>query len=923
MHTHTRSQNTCGHSHFTYCNAQAQIDTYTYTCAYTYTYTPGSISGFATSNQAPKLDGPPVKLPNSAQGMQPYAWGTPQQIPPPTVPANVNGNGDANGHSFLNGHSARATSSLLSSNVSTSNVLSLASLSPIAPQPAPSHGVNHVAGVSGTPAILSKVGSVVYSSSGPAGQYTNTMSSGKLESNGRQHMHSSSSGVNSSKASVYAGMRPSTAHGALAEGDFANLTDPRMRASRAGQDLSKASATSRTKFDSSSRSSTQTNASQAQTSAGSRPGEPLLYAVALVGLPPGVQEHAHEGCGASGTCAVTRKDEGLLTGTLQPHLLAMHTPKTTDSQAPVSLAGLICAFATPCGARIRNKPESPLCYSTMLPRSGLPPLFLHCRFSYRCESGTPLSVQYGAGGPVYVPECLVVASEATFHDSLSTALSMFCDENEALSSPPISAPNGAGSGTEAWAAAHHTSRASMLEALASALACEVPPPRMPLYIQVGHTPVHCQRPDTRDLPLADLDFAPLLRSLEARNVARLLVLLLCKEPQVVLISDAINDLFPAACALIELMYPFIWSHSFVPVLPPSLLSFLDSPHPYLLGIHRPCVPRGRIPSHVVVVDLTYNTVSVPASVSEAGFDALVSLFESRIAECTQAAAAKYARFSEVRAQRHMQGNGVGMLAEAEAMLAADGDMSADILPGEKLAAATHASPVAEHVHMHSERSGNRRQDTSPAWGRQTDRGLNGHSPGAMGDNSNNAATNSIHGLNHGGARRHQADPSGGAAHSSRGQNHTLTGSEPKVSLLPAHIHMPGAWGSASTGLHAAMHAMVKSMRDGLASDLAMILFRFPLFLHGPRQPLAEDAVDKRRRKATARDEPGGATHDSTGARSSALDGVTFDASSFAASADEDHYAFVRALCMTKIFTGVRLSRTMSTLVFPLSPWLLR
>ena len=34
----------------------------------------------------------------------------------------------------------------------------------------------------------------------------------------------------------------------------------------------------------------------------------------------------------------------------------------------------------------------------------------------------------------------------------------------------------------------------------------------------------------------------------------------------------------------SLLFPFQWQHVYVPILPPSLLHFLDAPVPYLMGL---------------------------------------------------------------------------------------------------------------------------------------------------------------------------------------------------------------------------------------------------------------------------------------------------------------------------------------------------
>lgn len=38
-------------------------------------------------------------------------------------------------------------------------------------------------------------------------------------------------------------------------------------------------------------------------------------------------------------------------------------------------------------------------------------------------------------------------------------------------------------------------------------------------------------------------------------------------------------------SITALMFPYQWQHVYVPILPASLLHFLDAPVPYLMGLH--------------------------------------------------------------------------------------------------------------------------------------------------------------------------------------------------------------------------------------------------------------------------------------------------------------------------------------------------
>ena len=44
-------------------------------------------------------------------------------------------------------------------------------------------------------------------------------------------------------------------------------------------------------------------------------------------------------------------------------------------------------------------------------------------------------------------------------------------------------------------------------------------------------------------------------------------------------------LMTVAESITALMFPFQWQHVYVPILPASLLHFLDAPVPYLMGLH--------------------------------------------------------------------------------------------------------------------------------------------------------------------------------------------------------------------------------------------------------------------------------------------------------------------------------------------------
>uniref|UniRef100_A0A8C4L959 DENN domain containing 5B n=1 Tax=Equus asinus asinus TaxID=83772 RepID=A0A8C4L959_EQUAS len=88
----------------------------------------------------------------------------------------------------------------------------------------------------------------------------------------------------------------------------------------------------------------------------------------------------------------------------------------------------------------------------------------------------------------------------------------------------------------------------------------LPPPGRSLKFYGVYEPVICQRPGPNELPLSDY---PLREAFELLDYQRLMT-----------VAEGITTL----------LFPFQWQHVYVPILPASLLHFLDAPVPYLMGL---------------------------------------------------------------------------------------------------------------------------------------------------------------------------------------------------------------------------------------------------------------------------------------------------------------------------------------------------
>ncbi|XP_069029519.1 DENN domain-containing protein 5A isoform X1 [Embiotoca jacksoni] len=112
----------------------------------------------------------------------------------------------------------------------------------------------------------------------------------------------------------------------------------------------------------------------------------------------------------------------------------------------------------------------------------------------------------------------------------------------------------------------------------------LPPSGRSLKFSGVYGPVVCQRPSTSELPLFDFAIGEMFYLLGVENVLQLFTCALL-EMQILLYSQHYQRLMTVAESITALMFPFQWQHVYVPILPASLLHFLDAPVPYLMGLH--------------------------------------------------------------------------------------------------------------------------------------------------------------------------------------------------------------------------------------------------------------------------------------------------------------------------------------------------
>ncbi|KAM8876297.1 DENN domain-containing protein 2B isoform 1-T1 [Synchiropus picturatus] len=104
----------------------------------------------------------------------------------------------------------------------------------------------------------------------------------------------------------------------------------------------------------------------------------------------------------------------------------------------------------------------------------------------------------------------------------------------------------------------------------------------------GNEIIELRRPT--DSRLEHVDFDSLFSCLSVRQVIRVFASLLL-ERRVIFVADKLSTLSSCMHAVVALLYPFSWQHTFIPVLPGSMLDIVCCPTPFLVGLLSSSLPK--------------------------------------------------------------------------------------------------------------------------------------------------------------------------------------------------------------------------------------------------------------------------------------------------------------------------------------------
>ncbi|XP_030373438.1 myotubularin-related protein 13 [Scaptodrosophila lebanonensis] len=123
-----------------------------------------------------------------------------------------------------------------------------------------------------------------------------------------------------------------------------------------------------------------------------------------------------------------------------------------------------------------------------------------------------------------------------------------------------------------------------------------------------------QPPQSSSLPMTGSGVHFLFKQLGIKNVLILLCAVMT-ENKILFHSKCYWHLTDSCRALVALMYPFRYTHVYIPILPAPLTEVLSTPTPFIMGIHSSLQTEISDLLDVIVVDLDGGLVTIPESLS--------------------------------------------------------------------------------------------------------------------------------------------------------------------------------------------------------------------------------------------------------------------------------------------------------------------
>jgi len=222
-------------------------------------------------------------------------------------------------------------------------------------------------------------------------------------------------------------------------------------------------------------------------------------------------------------------------------------------------------FCQPNGWLLSTERQEPTFFMSVLTTVEGNRLYCPClSFSEVENSGSGMDYSV-----MFAPKCLVLLSRHDMVDSFRSCLKViYIVYTEGM--------NGGGDGP------------IKLETLVGNLLGQVTMPSpgsAPLIFSLGGNDQHTIQPPTySDVPMTRSRVALLFQQLGISSLLTLFSAVLA-EQKILFFSSSFSRLTDSCMALTSLIYPMLYTHTLIPILPYSMLEVLSSPTPYIIGVH--------------------------------------------------------------------------------------------------------------------------------------------------------------------------------------------------------------------------------------------------------------------------------------------------------------------------------------------------
>ncbi|GJJ75255.1 hypothetical protein EMPS_07613 [Entomortierella parvispora] len=139
----------------------------------------------------------------------------------------------------------------------------------------------------------------------------------------------------------------------------------------------------------------------------------------------------------------------------------------------------------------------------------------------------------------------------------------------------------------------------------------VPPfGKMEIGITINNRLIYASRPALNSVPIVkNFSLFPLFRCLSAEDIVTVIEVIL-SEGRIIFLSSHLGMLTLASESFLYLLFPLYWQGVYIPILPAALMTCLQAPVPYIIGVERSCCDSDFPPEDACVIDLDRGSINV-------------------------------------------------------------------------------------------------------------------------------------------------------------------------------------------------------------------------------------------------------------------------------------------------------------------------